>query len=121
MSSIDTKRVRERLEQERQSLEAELERLRADTSRSLEDATDEDSSDTHLGDSATETYDREVELTLEESLEQRLGDVAAAFERLDQGGYGRCERCGRDIAPERLDALPYATKCIDCKRLEEQG
>jgi DnaK suppressor protein len=121
MSTIDTKRVRERLAEERRALEAELERLREDTSRSLEDATDEDGSDTHLGDSATETYDREVEMTLEESLQSRLGEVDAAFERLEEGSYGRCERCGRTIAAERLEALPYATKCIDCKRLEEHG
>jgi RNA polymerase-binding transcription factor DksA len=79
MSSIDTEWARERLEQERRSISEELERLREDTSRSLQDATDEDGIDTHMADSATETYDREVELTLEDSLGQRLGEIEAAF------------------------------------------
>ena len=119
MSSIDTEWARERLEQERRSISEELERLREDTSRSLQDATDEDGIDTHMADSATETYDREVELTLEDSLGQRLGEIEAAFQRLDAGTYGRCLRCGRQIGAERLEAIPYVRLCIDCKRLEE--
>ncbi len=50
---------------------------------------------------------------LEESLEQ----VEAAIQRLDEGTYGRCERCGEPIPPERLHALPVATMCVRCKGL----
>jgi DnaK suppressor protein len=121
VTTIDTDAVRTRLLKERSDVQTDLERLRADLGRSVEEATDEDGMDSHLGDSATETYDREMEMTLEDTLEHRLGEVDAAIERLDAGTYGVCVRCGKDIAPDRLEAIPYATKCIDCKRLEERG
>jgi DnaK suppressor protein len=49
-----------------------------------------------------------------------LNQVLAALERLDNGTYGKCVRCGRDIAPRRLEALPYVTLCIECQAIVEQ-
>ena len=121
MSTIDTGKARERLEEEQSRLEDELRRLREDTTRSLEDATDEDGIDTHMADSATETHDRELEISLEDTLERRLGEVRAAFGRLDDGTYGQCARCGRPIPAERLEAMPSARFDVDCQRLEELG
>jgi RNA polymerase-binding transcription factor DksA len=43
-----------------------------------------------------------------------LRDIGRALERLDAGDYGICENCGEAINPERLEALPYATRCIAC-------
>ena len=43
------------------------------------------------------------------------------FARIDEGTFGLCERCGKPIDPERLEALPYATLCIDDKRKQERG
>ncbi len=106
---------------ERARVVDEVQSLQDDLSRSLEDATDEDGNDSHLGDSATETLDREIEQSLEENAEHLLASIDAALERIDNGTYGICERCGRPIGEERLEALPYATKCIECKRLEERG
>lgn len=40
---------------------------------------------------------------------------------MDAGTYGTCERCGNEIEPARLEALPYATLCMDCKRRDETG
>jgi RNA polymerase-binding transcription factor DksA len=42
--------------------------------------------------------------------------VEQALERMDAGAYGSCERCGRPIDEERLEALPAARLCLDCKR-----
>ena len=47
--------------------------------------------------------------------------IDAALARIDAGTYGTCERCGRPIGQERLEAIPYATLCIDCKREVERG
>jgi DnaK suppressor protein len=41
--------------------------------------------------------------------------------RIEAGTFGTCGRCGKPIAEERLEAIPYANRCIDCKRLEERG
>jgi RNA polymerase-binding protein DksA len=62
-----------------------------------------------------------MEQSLEENAEHLLASIDAALKRVEVGTYGICERCGRPIGDERLEALPYATKCIECKRLEERG
>ena len=119
--SVDTNAARERLQAERERVLAEMQSLRDDLSHSIEDLVDEDGNDSHLADSATETLDREMEQSLEDNAEHLLAHIDSALARLDEGTYGRCERCGEPIAEERLEALPYATRCIECKRLEERG
>lgn len=44
-----------------------------------------------------------------------IEQITAALNRVTQGTYGRCIRCGEPIAPARLEALPYAATCIDCQ------
>jgi DnaK suppressor protein len=119
--SLDLEAFRQRLNDERARVAEEREKLLEDTSRSMEDANDDDGADSHMADSATETLDREMELTLEDNAGHLLASIDAALARIDDGTYGVCESCGRQISVERLEALPYATKCIDCKRLEERG
>jgi len=48
--------------------------------------------------------------------EEQLQDVKSALERIDEGTYGYCEKCGRTIHPERLHAIPTTTVCMECKR-----
>jgi RNA polymerase-binding protein DksA len=73
----------------------------------------------HLADSATETFMRELDGGLGENAEHLLGEIDAALGRIDAGTFGICEACGREIEPERLEAVPYATLCIDDKRARE--
>jgi RNA polymerase-binding transcription factor DksA len=68
----------------------------------------------HLGDVGSEVYTQELGATLLENEVYLRGEVLDALERIDRGTYGRCARCGRDIAPERLDAIPYARHCAPC-------
>ena len=49
-----------------------------------------------------------------------LAAIDAALERIQEGTFGKCVNCGKEIAEERLTALPWATLCIDCRRLEER-
>ena len=51
---------------------------------------------------------------------ERVTQVERALERLDEGSYGWCERCGNPIPVERLAAFPSATLCVTCKQLEER-
>jgi len=74
-----------------------------------------------LADHASDTYDRELDDTLEENAEQILREIEAALTRIDDGSYGTCRVCGNEIPPERLEALPYATLCVEDKRRLEQG
>jgi DnaK suppressor protein len=119
--SVDREVARERLLAERERVVGELDDLQEDLGRSIEDATDEDGIDTHLGDSATETLDREMEQSLEGNAEALLATIDAALARIEDGTYGTCMRCGTQIDAARLNALPRALKCIECKRLEERA
>jgi DnaK suppressor protein len=118
---VDIDGLRTRLTDERARVSEERRRLLADTTLSLEDFGGDDGGNLHLADSATETVDREIELSLEDNADHILAAIDGALARIDAGTYGQCQRCGRQIDAERLEALPYATQCIECKRLEERG
>lgn len=121
MSTIDTDRFREALLEERTRVEAAIQNLHDENPGTLsEDAGEETAYDNHLADTATETYDRELDYTLEENSEHVLADIDAALKRITEDTYGICTNCGEPIAVERLEALPWATLCIDCKRDRER-
>ena len=120
MSALDTKPFREALLEERTRVQAAIQNLHDENPGTLaEDAGEETAYDNHLADTATETYDRELDYTLEENSEHVLADIDAALNRIEEGTYGICTNCGEPIAVERLEALPWATLCIDCKRNRE--
>src|SRR5256886_13438060 len=117
MTSVDTSRFREALLEERGRVMAAIQNLHDDHPGSISDETGEDAVyDNHLADTATETYDRELDYTLGENAEHVLGEIDSALERIEQGTYGARTRCGKPIAPERLEARPWATLAIDCQR-----
>jgi DnaK suppressor protein len=70
---------------------------------------------------ASQVFEQQRDLALRDRNEQHLAAVEAALARLDDGTYGQCARCGRPIAQERLDALPWAAHCIDCQRIVGKG
>jgi RNA polymerase-binding protein DksA len=120
MSAIDTNHFRELLLDERRRVAAALQNLHDENPGSLSEETGEDAVyDNHLADTATDTYDRELDYSLEESSEHLLGDIDAALERIENGTYGTCTNCGGRIPAERLEARPYATLCIGCQRTQE--
>jgi DnaK suppressor protein len=65
---------------------------------------------------ATHVFEQQRDLALRDHNRLLLASIDAALARLDAGRYGTCTRCGGQIAPERLDALPWAALCIDCQR-----
>ena len=69
--------------------------------------------DQHQGDIGTETFEREKDFSLLEQLEAEIGDLDAALRKIDDGTYGTCEVCGREIEPERLEAMPGTRTCIE--------
>jgi DnaK suppressor protein len=80
----------------------------------------EDDSIKDLGDQATTAYTREFLFELGNGDRRLLKEVVIALRKLDEGGFGECERCGEAIAEKRLEALPFARYCIDCQRSVEQ-
>jgi DnaK suppressor protein len=63
---------------------------------------------------------REQQLTLAASIRGRREQVEVALQRLDAGTYGRCSTCGEAIPAERLEACPWVTECVACKRAHER-
>jgi DnaK suppressor protein len=123
MSAVDTKYFRELLLERRRAVVEAIEYLHKENPGSLKEETGElvsGSADQHMADTATETVDREIDYTLEETDGRLLAAIDEALARIDAGTYGICVNCGAQIAPERLEAMPWATLCIDCKRKEER-
>ena len=120
MTAIETDGFREALLEEKTRVEAAIQNLQAENSGNLaEEAGEEMAHD--LADTATETYDRELDYTLEENSEHVLEEIEAALRRIEEGTFGICTNCGKQIAEERLEALPWATLCIGCARNRERG
>ncbi|WP_408611133.1 TraR/DksA family transcriptional regulator [Glycomyces xiaoerkulensis] len=71
-------------------------------------------------DSGSKTVEHEHEVALAGAISERIRQVRHALERLDDGDYGICERCGKPIPAARLAAFPSATLCVSCKELEER-
>jgi RNA polymerase-binding protein DksA len=110
-------------ESARRHLQAEHERL-AHLRTSLEnenlhDEPEEDSSaelshfDQHPADAASDAFEREKEFAILDRIQAELDDVERALKRLDEGTYGTCQACGRDIGDERLEAVPATRFCIE--------
>lgn len=70
-----------------------------------------------IGDGTTEAVSRLTDVGVGRSLEVTEERVARALTKLDEGSYGTCDACGREIAPARLQAAPESVLCIECARL----
>lgn len=73
----------------------------------------------HMADVGTENYDQEFDLSLIENQQGTLDQIHEALARFEAGTYGMCAECGQPIAKPRLQAIPYASYCIECARKME--
>ena len=123
MTSIDTGQFRDALLEERQRVEHALATLRDEHAGSLDDEVEEvaPTADNHLAETASATLGREIDYTLGDNAEQVLSEIDGALQRIEVGTYGTCSNCGDEIPRARLEANPWASLCIDCKRKTEGG
>lgn len=70
--------------------------------------------DQNFADSSQVTAERSEAVALATSLQETLDEVERALAKFEDGTYGVCEQCGKDIAPARLEAMPTASLCINC-------
>jgi len=113
VKKIDYKLFRSRLESEQEHLTQELEQLLS-SGRQTEDRR-EGSPFGKREEEATESFELEKRLALEKGLRDRLAEIEHALQEIEAGTYGQCESCGQPIDPDRLEALPQATLCMNCK------
>jgi RNA polymerase-binding protein DksA len=123
VTSIDTGQFRNALLEERRRVEHALATLRDEHPGSLDNEVEEvaGTTDNHLAETASATLGREIDYTLGDNAEQVLSEIDAALRRIEDRTYGICFNCANEIPRERLEANPWASLCIDCKRKAEGG
>ena len=102
------------LEGDRRRTTARLVALRGDYRGFVEASRDTNADDEHDPEGATIAFERSQVGALVRQAEEHLAQVDAALARLDEGTYGVCAVCGREIPSERLEVRPAATTCVAC-------
>lgn len=121
---MDEKQLRlyeERLKEERERVLEEYGELSEQLKHTLKEYNNDDSGySAHLADAGTDMMEREKKYLFASAEGQLLLEIEDALDRLRHGEFGDCEMCGNEISPARLEAIPYAKLCIDCKRESER-
>jgi DnaK suppressor protein len=118
LTKTQLRAIREELLTERAGLLEQVQDLdaEADVNNWREGGFDDDPAD-----AGSASFERETAQSLSNHARSLLTQIDDALRRMDAGTYGTCERCGEAIEPERLEALPYARLCLECKRRDETG
>ena len=111
--------LRSRLESEQRRLLGELEQLQANLPPI--EVRREGSPFGKREEEATESFELEKRLALEKQIRDQLDEVEHTLHKLERGTYGLCDNCGQPIDPARLEALPQASLCMNCKAKNEKG
>ncbi|MCC6944682.1 MAG: TraR/DksA C4-type zinc finger protein [Thermomicrobiales bacterium] len=107
---------REELTRDLEHLQSELRDL------SVEQDAEGGGTGNHFADDGSSLGEQERIGTIESNFREQIAQIDQAIERMDEGTYGACQRCGQPINEERLEALPYTAFCIDCQKfLENQA
>ena len=108
--------ARQRLNTDRERVQGLIQHIHAE---GIGEPAADDAGDTDLqsdaGGQGSETFEREKDITILESLENDLAEIEAALQRLDEGTYGIDEVTGAPISRERLEALPTARTDVDSR------
>lgn len=110
--TIDLDNARKVLLEERDKLVKQLAELGSDENGDL--STDLDFGE-GFADAAAVTSERTEVLGIVETLKNQLDDVDEAVTKLDDGTYGTCHSCGKQIGAARMEARPFSLYCVDCK------
>ena len=71
--------------------------------------------DDESGEGSTAAVDRERDLALSAQARAEVVEIDVALDKIDEGGYGVCDRCGKNIPKARLEVIPWAALCVTCK------
>lgn len=119
MDQAQLERTRDRLLAEDHRLREEVDRLGDDRVEAARAPGDASNAPTHAADRDAEGLSKDVEL--EKTLRGELRDVRQALERVREGSYGVCQRCGKAIDRERLETLPHTPYCLKCEQSLESA
>lgn len=121
MKKAQEKKVRVALAERREHLEGELHRLEEEIRELGSDQGMESGGlGNHMADDGSNVAEQERVLTISNDIQDMLNEVSRAEERLNAGSYEMCERCGKEINPDRLEAFPWVSTCIECQAILER-
>jgi DnaK suppressor protein len=115
VASSKSNAARVTLEAEKKRIEDELAQLKSSGSHPMDERR-EGSPFGKREEEATESMELEKRLALEKRLNTLLGEVDRALQKLDEGSYGTCDLCHEAIDPARMEALPQAILCLNCRQ-----
>ena len=117
----DIQKFQEELTRQKERLVHELNKRENDSlGKSMKDSSGEVSSyKIHMADLASDNSEEDTSLDILSSEESLLEKIQKALRRIEKDIYGKCLRCGKNIAKGRLKAIPYAELCHDCQEKEE--
>lgn len=110
MDQKSQERLRHKLQQKRVDLTARLDRIQANLQRGLE---------ADSAERGKQLEDSDVVDALGNDARLELGQIADTLRKMDDGEFGMCVACGSSIADARLEAYPYASRCMECARASE--
>jgi DnaK suppressor protein len=90
----------------------------AEDERGLEGG--DDFAETDTGDMSQSIFDREMDASVEEGIERRLGEVERALQKVEEGTYGVCDDTGEEIPRGRLEAVPEAIRTVEAQQRFER-
>ena len=114
MSKLDLTLIRATLLNEQATIVADIQ----DEEKKLQQFMEENPDQFDL---ANKRLHQEIVVNQLSHMNQRFKQVRAALKRLDEGLYGICAKCGNDINPERLKAIPHTTLCVNCQESFERA
>jgi len=121
MKKGELKKFRKLLVEERARVEEEMRRQESTSlSRSQRDSSGDLSGYSfHLADAGTDTYEREFAANLVTAEQKIVFEIDGALLRIEDGTYGICRKCNKNIGKKRLEIVPYARLCRKCKEKME--
>jgi DnaK suppressor protein len=118
---MDELSIRRRLEADRAAAQAQVGSMLADLEGFMAESADTNADDEHDPEGPTIAYQRAQLVTLLDRARSSVEDLDRALERLDQGDYAACERCGGEIPLDRLEARPATRTCVNCAGAPPRG
>lgn len=121
MEATKIDELRQALEARRVEIQAEIDRMAAELQVvGQRPGAGQGGYGNHLADDGSEVIEAERIQTVSGDIGDVLAQIDAALARMDDGTFGICQRCGKPINPERLEAFPYVAYDIDCQTIIER-
>jgi RNA polymerase-binding transcription factor DksA len=119
--ALNVEKYRKRILEEKARIEADRQRIRDDEGIGDQVGELANLDNNHPADQGTETFEKSKDMALLSILDAQLVQIREALARIDAGTYGTCERCGKPIPEARLNALPFATLCVEDQEFVERS